>query len=97
MESQIHLWTKIGNDKMNKKIAFRWLLLIILLPFLLLLKAEAKIADLVSEATLSNGMKVILIENHKAPLVTFQVWYRVGSRNESCGKTGLSQMMEHMM
>jgi zinc protease len=97
MESQIHLWTKIGNDKMNKKIAFRWLLLIILLPFLLLLKAEAKIADLVSEATLSNGMKVILIENHKAPLVTFQVWYRVGSRNESCGKTGLSHMMEHMM
>jgi zinc protease len=59
--------------------------------------AEAKIADQVFETTLSNGMKVILIENHKAPVVTFQVWYRVGSRNESWGKTGLSHMMEHMM
>jgi zinc protease len=42
-------------------------------------------------------MKVILLENHKAPLVTFQIWYRVGSRNEAWGKTGLSHMLEHMM
>ncbi|HMK49251.1 MAG TPA: pitrilysin family protein [Thermodesulfovibrionales bacterium] len=40
---------------------------------------------------------MILLENHKAPLVTFQVWYRVGSRNEEWGKTGLSHMLEHMM
>jgi zinc protease len=40
---------------------------------------------------------VILLENHKAPLVSFQVWYRVGSRNEAWGKTGLSHMLEHMM
>jgi zinc protease len=40
---------------------------------------------------------VILLENHKAPLVTFQVWYRVGSRNEEWGRTGLSHMLEHMM
>ena len=47
--------------------------------------------------SLSNGLKVILAENHKVPLVTFQVWYRVGSRNEVFGKTGLSHMLEHMM
>jgi zinc protease len=46
---------------------------------------------------LPNGLKVILLENHKAPLITFQVWYRVGSRNEEWGKTGLSHMLEHMM
>ena len=40
---------------------------------------------------------MILLENHKAPVVTFQVWYRVGSRNEAWGKTGLSHMLEHMM
>ena len=51
----------------------------------------------VFETVLSNGLKVILLENHKAPLVTFQVWYRVGSRNESWGKTGLSHILEHMM
>jgi zinc protease len=57
----------------------------------------AALADHVSEVTLANGLKVILLENHKTPLVTFQVWYRVGSRNEESGKTGLSHMLEHMM
>ncbi|MBI1987127.1 MAG: insulinase family protein [Nitrospinae bacterium] len=51
----------------------------------------------VVETVLSNGMKVILLENHKAPMLTFQVWYRLGSRNEVWGKTGLSHMLEHMM
>jgi zinc protease len=51
----------------------------------------------VQEKALSNGLKVLLMENHKAPIVTFQVWYRVGSRNEARGKTGLSHMLEHMM
>jgi len=47
--------------------------------------------------TLSNGISVILLEQHKAPVVTFQIWYRVGSRNEVTGKTGLSHLTEHMM
>jgi zinc protease len=50
-----------------------------------------------SEVHLSNGLKVILLENHKSPMVTFQVWYRAGSRNERVGKTGLAHMLEHMM
>ncbi len=59
--------------------------------------AEAGLRESVFETVLPNGLKVILLENHKAPLVTFQVWYRVGSRNEDWGKTGLSHMLEHMM
>ena len=51
----------------------------------------------VTEKVLPNGLKVLLKEEHKAPVVTFQVWYRVGSRNECLGKTGLSHMLEHMM
>lgn len=47
--------------------------------------------------TLSNGLRVILVEEHKAPVVTFQVWYRVGSRHEVPGQTGLSHLLEHMM
>ena len=58
---------------------------------------EAGLKDQVFETILPNGLKVILLENHKAPLVTFQVWYRVGSRNEEWGKTGLSHVLEHMM
>jgi zinc protease len=59
--------------------------------------SEAGLKESVFEAVLPNGLKVILLENHKVPLVTFQVWYRVGSRNEAWGKTGLSHMLEHMM
>ncbi len=55
------------------------------------------LSERVSEVVLPNGLKVILLENHKAPLITFQVWYRVGSRNEQWGKTGLSHMLEHTM
>jgi len=47
--------------------------------------------------TLSNGLKVILVEEHKTPVVTSQVWYRVGSRYEVPGWTGLSHLLEHMM
>jgi len=49
------------------------------------------------EYTLKNGLKVIMVEDHKAPIATFQVWYRVGSRNESYTKTGISHLLEHMM
>jgi len=59
--------------------------------------AEAGLTDTVHEAVLPNGLKVILLENHKSPVVTVQVWYRVGSRNEAWGKTGLSHLLEHMM
>jgi zinc protease len=58
---------------------------------------EETLGDKVYETTLTNGLKVILLENHKAPVVTAQVWYRVGSRNEAWGKTGLSHLLEHMM
>ncbi|MBI5848544.1 MAG: insulinase family protein [Nitrospirae bacterium] len=46
---------------------------------------------------LDNGLKVLIVEDHKAPTATFQIWYRVGSLNEKTGKTGLSHLLEHMM
>ena len=49
--------------------------------------AAGTIAERVSETVLPNGLKVLLLENHKAPVLTFQVWYRVGSRNERPGET----------
>ncbi len=55
------------------------------------------IATQVQEFVLENGLKVLLLENHKSPAVTFQVWYRVGSRDEKDGKSGLSHFLEHMM
>ena len=51
----------------------------------------------VKEYKLQNGMKVIVLEEHKAPVATFQVWYRVGSKDEPSGKSGISHLLEHMM
>jgi len=72
-------------------------LVVIGLSFPTLSFAEDRFADKVYETNLPNGLKVILLEIHKAPVVTVQVWYRVGSRNEAWGKTGLSHLLEHMM
>lgn len=49
------------------------------------------------EYTLSNGLKVILVENHAAPVVSVMVVYRVGSRNEAVGYTGATHFLEHML
>lgn len=51
----------------------------------------------VTEFTLDNQMKVVVKEDHRAPVVVHQVWYRVGSHHEHNGKTGISHMLEHMM
>jgi zinc protease len=60
-------------------------------------RAAQAYAERVHEKILPNGLKVLLLEEHKAPVAVFQVWYRVGSRNEELGKTGLAHMLEHLM
>jgi len=51
----------------------------------------------VERHTLSNGLIVLTHEDHSVPTITFWQWYRVGSRNESPGITGISHFFEHMM
>ena len=46
--------------------------------------------------TLSNGLKVFLKEIHTAPIISSWLWYRVGSRDEVQGRTGISHWVEHM-
>jgi zinc protease len=52
--------------------------------------------ETITQTTLSNGLKVLLKEIHTAPLVSSWVWYRVGSRDEVNGRTGVSHWVEHM-
>lgn len=49
------------------------------------------------EYTLDNGLKLIVAEDHRAPVAVVQVWYRVGSAYETDGITGVSHALEHMM
>ncbi|MDX1663538.1 MAG: pitrilysin family protein [Candidatus Promineifilaceae bacterium] len=51
----------------------------------------------VRRTSLENGLTVVLKEMHHAPVTSFWVWYRVGSRNETPGLTGASHWVEHMM
>ncbi|WP_420645327.1 M16 family metallopeptidase [Candidatus Leptofilum sp.] len=51
----------------------------------------------VHKTTLNNGLTVVLKEMHHAPVASFMVWYRVGSRHEKPGITGVSHWVEHMM
>lgn len=55
------------------------------------------IFDQVAEHRLKNGMLVLVLREPRAPLVSHQVWYKVGSRHERLGKTGLSHLTEHLM
>lgn len=49
------------------------------------------------EQDLPNGLKVIVREDHRAPIVLTSIWYKVGASYEADGKTGISHMLEHMM
>jgi zinc protease len=51
----------------------------------------------VFERTLPNGLKVIVKEDHRAPVVVQQIWYKAGSMDESTGTTGVAHVLEHMM
>ncbi len=47
--------------------------------------------------TLSNGMRVVFLEDHSTPIVHLEMWYHVGSKNERPGRTGFAHLFEHMM
>lgn len=60
-------------------------------------KAQGSVWDWVDERKLSNGLKVLLFPTSKAPVVSVQVWYKVGSMDEPLGKSGLAHLTEHLM
>lgn len=59
--------------------------------------AKAQTTPRVQQQILTNGLKVLLVEDHSFPVVSCFVWYKVGSRNEAPGMTGISHLVEHML
>jgi predicted Zn-dependent peptidase len=51
----------------------------------------------ITDYRLSNGLRVVLNEDHSAPLVAINLWYHVGSKNEPIGRTGFAHLFEHML
>lgn len=68
-----------------------------LVTFGLPLLGMAAVPQPTHEFTLDNGLKVVVREDHRAPVVVSQLWYKVGSSYEAPGLTGLSHALEHMM
>ena len=54
-------------------------------------------APQITHFTLSNGLEVVVIPDHRAPVVTHMLWYKVGSADETPGKSGLAHFLEHLM
>jgi zinc protease len=68
-----------------------------LIVIALLLQISSVTQAEVYEKTLSNGLKVIVKEDHRAPVLVQQVWYHAGSMDEKTGTTGVAHVLEHMM
>ncbi len=73
----------------------------IILIFLIVLGlpslAAAGTQDGVTTFRLDNGMDIVVIEDHRAPVVTHMVWYRVGAADEPPGKSGIAHFLEHLL
>ena len=59
--------------------------------------SAAASAPNITHFTLANGLEVVVIPDHRAPVVTHMVWYKVGSADETPGKSGLAHFLEHLM
>ena len=59
--------------------------------------AQGGIGAQITNFTLANGIEVVVIPDHRAPVVTHMLWYKVGSADETAGKSGLAHFLEHLM
>src|SRR4029453_17185314 len=69
----------------------------VLFLFLCPRAAEAASGGSPEQYNLPNGLKVLIQEDHSFPVVASMVWYRVGSRNETMGATGITHLVEHFL
>src|SRR5690606_16044508 len=61
-------------------------------------EASAPLSSFGAESfTLSNGMQVVVIPNHRAPVVTHMIWYKVGAADEAPGRSGMAHYLEHLL
>ena len=77
--------------------AFRLRVLSVLVLMIAAVRPAAALDIDLSSFTLGNGMQVVVIPDHRAPVVTHMVWYKVGAADEPKGKAGIAHFLEHLM
>src|SRR5262249_8439263 len=60
-------------------------------------RAAATSGPEVAHFTLANGLEMVVVPDHRTPVVTHMAWYKVGSADETPGKSGLAHFLEHLM
>jgi zinc protease len=73
------------------------LLLVVALAGAAIGPARAGTGPDVAHFTLANGLQVVVVPDHRAPVVTHMIWYKVGAADETPGKSGLAHFLEHLM
>jgi len=84
------------SSRLRRRLAAGALALALGLPALAPAPAAARVFD-PETFTLPNGMRVVVVTNQRAPVVSHMVWYRVGSADEPRGKSGIAHFLEHLM
>lgn len=81
----------------SKRVAHSAAVLALLLAPIAGAAAQTVTSERPTTFTLGNGMQVVVIPDHRTPVVTQMVWYKVGSADETAGKSGLAHFLEHLM
>ena len=88
-------WGRQSHE--SKFVPYRSILSIAALAAVVLAAPAQAGGPQVTNFTLSNGLEVVVIPDHRAPIVTHMVWYKVGSADETPGTSGLAHFLEHLM
>jgi zinc protease len=72
-------------------------MLIVALAGAVICAARVEAAPTITDFELDNGLEVVVIPDHRAPVVTHMIWYKVGAADETPGKSGLAHFLEHLM
>jgi zinc protease len=93
---RLALVESVGKTKMLKNPS--WSIAVALTSLLMACSISAQEIDInYTEYSLDNGLRLVVHEDHKAPIVAVNIWYHVGSKNEKPGKTGFAHLFEHLM
>ena len=88
---------KVFNQKRSKHLKFILISLVLIFSSQQSFSVEKKIHFNVEKFQLPNGLTVLLHEDHSTPLISYHTWFRVGSKDEEPGFTGIAHLFEHMM
>jgi len=88
------MWT---SRTQSRHLSFILALTIMMFAQSLATLKASPIATRVSEFTLANGLRVVVVPDHRAPVVTHYVWYLAGSADDPPGTSGIAHFLEHLM